>query len=852
MTKCLTEWKKFLDEVTEDEVEHISDILHDLKPDDLSFGNIFGDKMRLIKPMEVQDTDLEQLKKTLVASGYDPDFSTGLATYYTFSIPGKPGDRPSTIILTPEQKERLVAPDGNMARLDGDTDEEYEKRKSYIRKKQVKVGKLLQKGVRFYDNAKKAQNDFEKVKPENFKLSPDNPGEDDEANADEYRKASVAAVENADDALAKLQDVFQGYTSRATGDLNPFQRLSSWWNKKSSFYRENPGEAEKGTSSSEYSVIYTRHPIDVLRMSDHENITSCHSPVSSGGGGDYYKCAVAEAHGHAPLAYVVKNSDLEKMKVDFNEAEMSDDEFLDYLERDELELFYDTERDEGQVKPLSRLRLRKYSNSDLGVSLAVPETRVYGRRFPSFAENVLDWAKENQPEVIKKIEDSPKFGTSLDLKNWTRHGGTYSDSSDSQMFHTLLGITTIGSTRIDSSTEDSLDVSGNIQEEWQNEVDETARHYNQRMSAMTIEASVEDDGGEGYYIDVTAAYTLKIEESEFVTSAFETSTREALDNLPDELRDLFEPLDNQMHYTVKKGVVVIEIPVLIEALEGTDGSFPAYDPDSFTEICRALDSFDNKIDGIKEYARNILKRDGVLEGGVLMQFAQALESESWYEWSYDVDDDYEPTSIVVETSTEVNFNDLINKIPVTVKDNPGLSSALSIIFNGKEIAEAHRRDDGDGEFVDFEVRSSEFENKQMAGFKSVDKIKEYARLEIAKMILRADKEPGGRYHYASRDLHIEVRKLMREEAGGTEGEFKYPTSRLNVFGPQSDDEYRMMYVMNLDDEESDEIVGNAWEVVKETDDEDILQAIFKKAFAKVAKISPDLNETYERWSKMIL
>ena len=59
-----------------------------------------------------------------------------------------------------------------------------------------------------------------------------------------------------------------------------------------------------------YSIIITRDPIDVLRMADFKNIQSCHTPPSLGGASEYYKCAVAEAHGHGAVAYVVDTEDL--------------------------------------------------------------------------------------------------------------------------------------------------------------------------------------------------------------------------------------------------------------------------------------------------------------------------------------------------------------------------------------------------------------------------------------------------------------------------------------------------------------------------------------------------------------
>ena len=67
----------------------------------------------------------------------------------------------------------------------------------------------------------------------------------------------------------------------------------------------------KNLENDQYSIILTRHPVDVMRMSDFEKITSCHTPPSrEGTQQSYYKCAVAEAQGHGAIAYVVETEEL--------------------------------------------------------------------------------------------------------------------------------------------------------------------------------------------------------------------------------------------------------------------------------------------------------------------------------------------------------------------------------------------------------------------------------------------------------------------------------------------------------------------------------------------------------------
>ncbi len=92
--------------------------------------------------------------------------------------------------------------------------------------------------------------------------------------------------------------------------------LLKWWqNSQGTYTRDGNHKAiEKlfdGDDPSKYSIVISRHPIDVLRMSDIGSIRSCHSE-----GSEYFHCAVAEAKGHGPIAYLVNSSDLENHLMD--------------------------------------------------------------------------------------------------------------------------------------------------------------------------------------------------------------------------------------------------------------------------------------------------------------------------------------------------------------------------------------------------------------------------------------------------------------------------------------------------------------------------------------------------------
>jgi hypothetical protein len=124
----------------------------------------------------------------------------------------------------------------------------------------------------------------------------------------------------------------------------------------------------------------------------------------------------------------------------------------------------------------------------------------------------------------------------------------------------------------------------------------------------------------------------------------------------------------------------------------------------------------------------------------------------------------------------------------------------------------------------------------LGGFKDLDEVKDYVRDQLTKLILRpkGTKIPKGLQ--ASRDYLVAVSILMRDAVKGKEGEFMFPNREMWVNGPDSDDEYKMMFRMLLDDDDSDEVVKNAHEIMAEVDDEDMLKDIFRAAFAKVGKI----------------
>ena len=104
--------------------------------------------------------------------------------------------------------------------------------------------------------------------------------------------------------------------SRAITNAVKFKRLRpellDWWRKKQTFYTKDEdgyntieGIFDGSYDDNIWSILISRHPVDVLRMSDIGEISSCHRA-----GGEYFQCAVEESMGNGLIAYLVKTEDL--------------------------------------------------------------------------------------------------------------------------------------------------------------------------------------------------------------------------------------------------------------------------------------------------------------------------------------------------------------------------------------------------------------------------------------------------------------------------------------------------------------------------------------------------------------
>ena len=170
--------------------------------------------------------------------------------------------------------------------------------------------------------------------------------------------------------------------------------LLRWWEKN----KENINKQ----SDIGVSVVISRHPIDILRMSDHSEWSSCHSV-----GGSFYRCAIQEAKTGGAVAYVVRTKDLSKVK-----------------NLQAKDIFKDKDRDINGIEPLERIRLRRLISSK--GELLIPELRTYGTGHVGLYDTVKTWLKTVQKDVIDK---------NIPYKSFDLKGGSYKDNSVNKMWN---------------------------------------------------------------------------------------------------------------------------------------------------------------------------------------------------------------------------------------------------------------------------------------------------------------------------------------------------------------------------------------------------------------------------------
>lgn len=597
---CVPVNEKVLREVTEDEMRALEDVLDDLDPANLPLNDLFSGKMRAVIPFPTTDpsTELGKFAKFFETQEYDVNWEKGMVS----------------------ATREVTRVEDFVASLTGGPE------KKKIKKFQMKIGKLF---VKIADLARKKK-EIAKNDPE-FQKNED------------YKRISQQIL---------LYIPAPGVAGPAGYDLEEIAtQHGEYWKKNAGYIKKNINELD----SDKFSIIITRHPIDVLRMSDFDDITSCHSPASRANAyQSYYKCAVAEAQGHGAVAYVVETEDLlsatNTSNIDSAEQEIQ-----------EGEIFTDDKRPfSGDIEPVSRTRIRhvRYYEGDEppkryddGQDVGMPETRVYGADIPGLANQVTDWARSNQEEVIQNM---PKEDGKIDLSKFMIFGGSYEDTAGApgraNLMKQLLGDKNIefaGAMRQNTDTEDTLDADliGDVIAQYNGQCEEIQNDWNNKYAQTYVDYEVGDDGGDGAYIRPFSKFIAKwdINDWKRLPSNAEEVVWNSVDELNQYYGDIFVPSETDTPVIRRiRDEVHLSIQVNFEHPDIAGDSYFAM-PEEFNDACQKIDSIiDDRRDSFEEILTNYFKREGQMEGGDYINLAMAIDygDLTSYEWDLDTDGDY--------------------------------------------------------------------------------------------------------------------------------------------------------------------------------------------------------------------
>ena len=622
-----------LKEITEEESEVIQGVLEEMDGDVLAFNKMFDGKNRIIIPFEAVD--------------FDSDLGMFLAFF--------------TSLENKSPFWEVNYEEGTVSREKPMSADQLLKfatwrygRRPPVQKQKVKIGKFLSNLARMLENVAKNN-----ASPESRKRIEKTFGR---ALSKRIHLADLFKVRGSDEA----KDVFANSAKVA-------KQLAKVWQQKADIIKKGGG---KGST---YSIILTRHPIDILRMSDFDQIESCHSPPSRGGASEYYKCAIAEAHGHGALAYVVKTEELEEL---FEEKINNIENNEDFQEE---EVFLDDEREVSGVVPINRLRLRQIrfydadkqaqearvsnagNNTIGGTEIALPESRIYGfPRIKGFREAVIEWAWQAQEKEIDNIPIN-RAGAILGSRI-VKFGGSYEDNVTSRLITDLTGRDVYGRTLQNRKTEDNLDY--NPYASQLEDYRALATDQNRRFDYFKVLEIDAEEGG----IDARFIITFEWDATEWTSLPNFYDLR----YLPSEVGDLggmYDILSDIQDVWQQEGKIKMTFLLNIVNFMEAHGVGDAwqYDLDDFDRLLRQMDLEEyegRSVPAIKEAINLYLKREGFLVGSAFFNLANEVESgqiES-YEWDLNPEGDYpeyyevNATTTIYDVPTNGASANLIKKV----------------------------------------------------------------------------------------------------------------------------------------------------------------------------------------------
>jgi len=616
------EWNKKIDnlltEITDEELVSIQDAIDKAtnNPSVLPFNNQFGNKLRILVPIAYnvyQDEGaLGELLNTLVVAGWKVDLNTGIAS------------------------------------KSSETEFEGVKR---VQTRQMKVNAIW---TTFLDLLRKHEIIFDKA----YQQSPD--------------LADIAEYTATNPELNKISSQMEALM----GEAIPGQYVADMAFKKAeqkinNFIKTWQTEAAKikgkMAEESTYSVLFSRHPVDVLRMSDFKDITSCHAPKSRptglyADGGSYYNCAVAEARDGGAIAYLVRTEDAKA--IDLTQKFVLSDE----------------SRGQQAIDPIARIRLRVLDNPDLEISFAIPEDRIYGTNIKGFQETIEQWVISQQATEFKKVFDfysSPENNKNINLSDFYRLGGSYEDTSVGQLFSSLKNkveglkdFKLINNVYFDNITQTEVDTEniGPLKQEVKKEIDE----FNANMKKWKVSLACDEDytaemQDDYVHIDPKVYYYYDIPFNEVISekSLQFLVSQKGLKFLQEEISELIEDKYVSAKAEYEKYPDFMRIKLYPMEKRFIDTSIRSVNDliDYLGNMFYQFKSRDNKIATINYIINVYIKREGVIDGGALARLNTDIINQDFEsDWTLEGDEDAmdNPSIVSGEIGLVIPFNEIKN------------------------------------------------------------------------------------------------------------------------------------------------------------------------------------------------
>ena len=428
----LLESKEQVTEATEEEIEYLGDLL-EMPPSALPFDDFFNGKYRMAESFKASES-------TGILADLEKWFSDAGWTVYLDESGKKP-----VLKATKTQEFQITDKEGNKRQVTKNHD--------------LKVSKVASRLISFINNWENWKQGYDMVLDigREYKDKLNELPRDEDGNRIGFEEVSekyiprLAKAKKLQDKLTRTFELLFGtgafliWEKLGTEGTGFETRIGPAAKKIADFLLDGSSLDDLTKNIDNYKlknyIIYSRHPIDVYRMSDFRGLDSCHSlPSRKGtlGFDEYNVCALAEAHGNGLISYVVTAEEIREFVGAEEGQEITPEMIREKLDLHELpeagdgEIFADEERGVEGMDPVSRVRIKHVSYNSNGddnpIKLLVPQGNIYGQRVPGLIDHLYNTAAEAQKEKIEAIAEKELTNSdNVSMYAFTRYGGSYQD-----------------------------------------------------------------------------------------------------------------------------------------------------------------------------------------------------------------------------------------------------------------------------------------------------------------------------------------------------------------------------------------------------------------------------------------